>query len=277
MDVLVTGGNGTVGTAILDGLADRPEYSFTNVDIEESDDLPVESVVADIQYYDEIRPHFEGVDAVVHLAYVSNMRRKRHDEAVIWSRSHVANLQQCASVFRAAIDAGVERFVYASSNHAVGMYEDRFAPDIYEPEFDMRVDHTVPPQPDSMYGVMNVYGELLGRMAAEYHGTRVYAWRICNVAPPHTDTPRAYAERLIEEGADPDSEEYRQSVARKKAMWHSRRDVAHIVDCFLQDDTVEFDIFYGVSDNDARWFDIEHAREVVGYDPADNGAEWDCP
>jgi len=255
MDVLITGGGGTVGTAILDGLADRP----------------------DARYYDEIRPQFEGIDAVVHLSYATNERRRRADETIIWSDAHVANLKQSVNVFRAAVDADVDSVVYASSNHAVGMYEDRHRPDLYDPEFDLTVDHTVQSQPDSMYGLMNVYGELLGRMAAEYHDTRVYAWRIANVADPDEDNPHDYAESLIEDGMDPDSEEYRESVARKKAVWHSRRDVAHIVDCFLRDDSVEFDVFYGVSDNDARWFDIEHAREVLGYDPNDNGAEWDVP
>lgn len=34
-------------------------------------------------------------------------------------------------------------------------------------------------------------------------------------------------------------------------------------------------MFYGVSDNDARWCDIEHARETVGYDPQDDAADWE--
>ncbi len=26
-----------------------------------------------------------------------------------------------------------------------------------------------------------------------------------------------------------------------------------------------------------RWVDLEHNREVLGYEPKDNGAEWDAP
>jgi hypothetical protein len=50
-----------------------------------------------------------------------------------------------------------------------------------------------------------------------------------------------------------------------------------MVDRCLQDDTVDFDIFYGVSDSDRRWFDIDHARDVLGYAPEDSSEEWDGP
>jgi len=62
-----------------------------------------------------------------------------------------------------------------------------------------------------------------------------------------------------------------------KSMWHSRRDLAHHIDCYLRDESVEFDIFHGVSDNHRPWFDLEHARATIGSDPADNGEEWDAP
>jgi hypothetical protein len=73
------------------------------------------------------------------------------------------------------------------------------------------------------------------------------------------------------------SETYRRQVARMKGMWQSRRDFAHMIDCCLRDSTVEFDIFHGVSDNDRRWFDIDHACEKIGYSPQDNGEEWEAP
>jgi len=58
-------------------------------------------------------------------------------------------------------------------------------------------------------------------------------------------------------------------------MMTSRRDFVQFVDCCLSDTTVDFDVFYTVSDNDSRWFDLTHSREVLGYQPEDNGAEWD--
>jgi hypothetical protein len=61
-----------------------------------------------------------------------------------------------------------------------------------------------------------------------------------------------------------------------KAMWLSRRDLAQLVDKCLKDKSVQFDIFYGVSKNDCRWFDICHASNVIGYKPKDNGENWFC-
>jgi hypothetical protein len=43
-------------------------------------------------------------------------------------------------------------------------------------------------------------------------------------------------------------------------MWHSRRDLAQLVDRCLRDESVAADVFYGVSDNATWWFDISHAR-----------------
>jgi hypothetical protein len=62
-----------------------------------------------------------------------------------------------------------------------------------------------------------------------------------------------------------------------KAMWQSRRDFAHQIQCCLDDDEVAYDVFNGVSDNDRRWFAIEHAREVIGYNPQDNAERFTEP
>jgi NAD+ dependent glucose-6-phosphate dehydrogenase len=35
------------------------------------------------------------------------------------------------------------------------------------------------------------------------------------------------------------------------------------------------DVSGEVSDNDRKYYSIERAREVLGYDPQDNSAEWD--
>ena len=71
MDVLITGAHGTVGTAITDHLGDDDRYDFTLLDIENrADATPHRTVVADVRDYEAIRPHFEGQDAVVHLALI---------------------------------------------------------------------------------------------------------------------------------------------------------------------------------------------------------------
>ena len=54
------------------------------------------------------------------------------------------------------------------------------------------------------------------------------------------------------------------------ATWLSHRDLAHLVDCCLTVEGVQFDIVYGVSGNTWRFWDIAHAQRVLGYTPQDN-------
>jgi nucleoside-diphosphate-sugar epimerase len=277
MDVLVTGGAGTIGTAITDQLGDREDYAFTSLDVTEHPDEEVQSVVADATDEAVVREHVAEADAVVHLARVHMDDGGPNDRAIAWSDEHLANLRLHATAYEAAVEADLDSFVYASSNHAVGMYEVEAAPEIYYGS-DFEVDHTVQPRPDSMYGVEKVYGEGLGRLAAETSDLSVYALRICAVRDPEYDHPYGDAQRGVDEGRfGPDSAAYDEQVARMHSMWQSRRDVAHMVERCLADDSVDFDVFYGVSDNSERWFDIDHARDVLGYDPRDTADEWDAP
>lgn len=272
MDVLITGSHGTVGTALTRHLAD--DHDFTLLDRRSVDDdhphADRETVVADVTDYEAIRPAFDGQDAVVHLAGYPRTDGT-FDEVLD------ANIVGTHNVLEAARDANVEHVVFASSNHVVGMVEVANEPDIYFGS-DIEVDHTAPIRPDSEYGSSKAAGEAFGRQYAENHGMNVYALRICSVRDPEYDHPFGDAERGVDEGRwERDSDDYRIQAARMKCMWQSRRDIAHMVDCCLQDESVRFDVFYGVSDNERRWFDIDHARERIGYRPRDSADDWDMP
>jgi nucleoside-diphosphate-sugar epimerase len=278
MNVLMTGAHGTVGTAVTDHLGEADRYDFTLLDVAEPpEDAPGEAVVADVRDYDAIRPHFDGQDAVVHLALVSGTGGPGSRE-LGWSDPLADNLEGINNVYEAAVDAGLDSVVFASSNHAVGMVEVRNAPEVYRDE-GIRAGHDEPHRPDSRYGLTKSYGEDLGRLAAEAHGVRSYALRIGAVRDPEYDHPYGDAERGVERGDwERGSDDYDEQVARMKGLWQSRRDLAQLVDCCLRDESVEWDHFYGVSANDRRWLDdLDRAREVIGYEPQDDGEEWDGP
>ncbi|WP_137284555.1 NAD-dependent epimerase/dehydratase family protein [Halorussus salinisoli] len=276
-NVLLTGPYGRCGTAIIDHLHDRDDYEFTYLNrSDRSEDHPYgryDTVVADIANYEAIRPAFDGQDAVVHLAAYPYTDGN-------WGDILRPNIIGMNNVLEAAREAEVETVVFGSSNHVVGRYELENAPDIYDANVDFTVDHTDPVRPDSYYGTSKAFGEDLGRYFVETHEypKRFYALRICSVRHEEYDHPYGDAEKAVETGEyERGTPEYREAVARMKAMWQSRRDFAHMVECCLEDTSVEFDVFYGVSDNERRWFDIDHAREVLGYDPRDDGGEWDSP
>ncbi|WP_049903763.1 NAD-dependent epimerase/dehydratase family protein [Halococcus agarilyticus] len=277
MNVLVTGAYGRCGTAIIDYLHGLSDYHFTFLN---RSDRPADhrygefdTYVADITNYEAIRPVFDGQDAVVHLAaypYVDGD----------WTDVFEPNVTGMYNVLEATREAEIESFVFGSTNHVQGMYEEEYAPELYQTDYPLRIDHTDPVRPDSFYGATKSFGEDLGRYYVESNEwpTRFYALRICSVLGDGSDTPYAPAEERVESGdLSRDSEEYQQLVMRMKAMWQSRRDFAHLIDCCLSDNDVTYGIFNGVSDNDRRWFSIQNVRNRLGYRPQDNGEECDRP
>ena len=207
--VLVTGAEGTIGTAVREHLGARYQLvSLTRTP------QPFESHVADIAELDTIRPAFEGVDAVVHLAASPAIETP-------WDDVLRNNLVGTYNVYEAARLAGCGRIVFASSNHAVGMYEVEGAPQIYEPDDDRLVDHRAEPRPDSLYGVSKLYGEALGRLYHDRHGLSVFNLRIGSVEPEDDPTLPSSNPLLDLDDAG--------RHARMRAVWLSRRDCTELI------------------------------------------------
>ncbi|QCC48044.1 NAD-dependent epimerase/dehydratase family protein [Halobellus limi] len=292
-NVLVTGPYGEAGEAILNHLAEKDRYEFTYLN--RSDHPDYETHVADIADYEAIRPAFDGQDAVIHLAAQS-------DAGADFEDIIEPNIVGTYNVLKAIEDAGVETLIYASSQRVMGLYEEDHAPELYEEDYPseydpLRLTHETLPKPDGYYGASKVFGEHICRTHARRDGApeQVYSLRISSVRTEEYDHPYGDAERGVDRGeehrVDEDevwdqsqtgswergSEEYEEMVKRLKASWTSQRDFAHLLECCLEDDDVTYDTFYAVSGNDARWFDIEHAQAVLGYEPRDNAAEWDSP
>jgi len=242
--VLLTGASGRVGQAILGGIAD--DYEWRLLDREPpADDDGYDYVVADVTDEDAVRDAMEGVGAVVHLA--GDPRPEAPWDSVLRN-----NIDGTQVVFEAAVDAGVEKVAFASSNHAVGHYETERKPDLYRVGDDFRLDGTELPRPSNLYGVSKAAGEVLGRYYHDEHDLSVVCVRIGNLTKGHP--PIDYE--------------------RGQAMWLSYRDCAHLFDRCLQAD-YDYEIVYGISDNDRKYYSLERAKEVLGYDPQDNSAEYD--
>ena len=164
MRVVVVGASGNVGTSLLRSLEAEPAVDSV---IGLCRRLPatrfpkVEWQPADITRT-PLRPHFDGADAVVHLAWQIQPSRDR-------AQVRAANVDGSARVFRAAAESGVPALVYASS---VGAY----APG---PK-DRRVDESWPTTgiPTSFYSVHKAEVErLLDRVESEHPGMRVVRLR----------------------------------------------------------------------------------------------------
>ncbi|GAB7021191.1 NAD-dependent epimerase/dehydratase family protein [Halostagnicola bangensis] len=288
-NVLITGPHGEAGQALRKHLFEKDQYEFTLLDL--NDHPEYETHVADVSEYDEIRPAFDGQDAVIHLAAQS-------DAGASFEGVIEPNVVGTYNVIKAAEDAGVEKVIFASSQRVMGLYEDDNSPELYEEDHPLLLDHESLPKPDGYYGATKMFGEHIGRVHARNDSppSQFFSIRISSVRPDPYDHPYGDAERGVqrgtEDGVDPEdgawdpsqagswergSDEYEEMVNRLKCTWTSQRDFAHLIECCLENETVTYDTFYAVSDNAGSWFDVEHAKEVLDYEPQDDGSEWESP
>lgn len=123
--VLVTGGAGYVGSWLVPQLLEAG-YRVTVYDILffGKEFLPLNHpkltvIEGDIRDTDNLRRAFQGVDAVISLACISNDASFELDEALSTS----INLDAFEPMVKAAKAAGVRRFIYASSSSVYGVSE----------------------------------------------------------------------------------------------------------------------------------------------------------
>jgi nucleoside-diphosphate-sugar epimerase len=265
--ILITGAFGRVGLA----LKDLPgEKVLMDLRVPPSYAGPNRAVQGKVQDRAAVRDAMQGCDAIVHLAASPAVDSS-------WDEVLQNNILATEVLLESAKELGVERVVFASSNHAVGMVEIENAPRIYEEGHGILVTKESETRPDSLYGVSKVFGENLGRYYAENGGPRFYGLRIGALSGEGYDHPYSDAELAVERGeCERGDATYKLKVRRHKAIWLSRRDLAQLVALCLEYNGPAFDIFYGVSDNPARWLDIDYARKQLGYQPQDSSAHWNA-
>ena len=227
--ILLTGAAGGIGTFLRTELKDKYILRL-------SDRAPIENLSdgetfmkADLTDFNAIRELVQGVDGILHFGGCAGESD--------WQTILDANIVGMRNIYEAALEAGVKRVVWASSNHAVGFYRR-----------DQTIDHTVYPKPDSRYGVSKVFGEAMGSLYAEKYGLEVVNLRIGNVATEPVDK-------------------------RRLAIWISPRDLAQLCSIALEHSDISFEIFYGTSDNARSWYDNSNA-ERYGYKPQDRSEDY---
>ena len=227
--VLITGAAGAIGTALRAGLRGRWRH-LRLTDVRPVQDLAdnEEFAAADIADRSAIESMMRGVRAVVHLAGIAGPYSLEDLFRV--------NARGQFDVFEAARLAGVERIVFASSNHAFGCYpiSETVSPDL-------------PPRPDSLYGVFKVWGETMLRYYYDRHGMRSVSLRIGTFRPQPIDQ-------------------------RSLATWLSPADAAHLVDVALRHPDPGCMVVNGYSSN-TRLKTVDPNWAVLGYTPSDNAED----
>jgi nucleoside-diphosphate-sugar epimerase len=131
--ILVTGGAGYVGSALVPELL-KHGYHVKVVDLfwyghdvfEDANNHPeLERIDLNIRDSAKLKQALKGVDAVIHLACISNDPSFEMDPGLGKS----INYDAFAGLLQGSIDQGVKRFIYASSSSIYGVKED---PDVRE-------------------------------------------------------------------------------------------------------------------------------------------------
>lgn len=246
--IAITGSAGTIGRYLTSDL--RLDHDVIGIDLHDAD------AIADVRDLGELERTFAGCETVVHLAGVVAVEAS-------WDDVYGPNMQGTYNAFEAARRAGVKRVIFASSNHAVGMYEVDNVPHVYEPNFGTVLTAETPYRPDSLYGVWKAFGEALGRYYSDVFGLQVTCVRIGSITT--ADDPR-HPSVANSSGWLPLTDA--QKFARYAATWMSQRDFARLIRAILARD-VAFAIVYGVGDNATRFWDLEAGRALFAFWPKD--------
>ena len=159
--VLVTGGAGTIGAAVVRRLLADPAYEVRVSDQRLAPQWMREGCevhTGDLRVLEEARAATKGCSQVIHLAAIVGGIANFHK--LPYTLTEVNNGLYNA-VFRAALDADVERFVYVSSSMVFERAEVYPTTEEYLPRC---------PVPESAYGFSKLTGEVYCRAAHEEHG-----------------------------------------------------------------------------------------------------------
>jgi uronate dehydrogenase len=229
--VLVTGAAGSIGRVVTVGLADRG-HTVVGLDrIPQPDGGEGGWYTVDCTDPDAVAAVFEeeSFDAVVHLA--------GHPGEASLPESLTSHVVTTAALLDAMVEHDVRRFVYASSNHAVGRTPRRELVGI-----DTR------PRPDTFYGVGKVAAEALMSLYVDRYGIDAVACRI-----------GSFLERP--------------ETVRNLSTWLSHDDCVRMVDAAITATAPGFAVLYGISANTRAWWDLEPGR-ALGYEPLDDAEEF---
>jgi nucleoside-diphosphate-sugar epimerase len=242
---VITGAAGLLGTLLSRGLDGR--YEVEGIDRARGGGRHVRR--ANMARPGAADRLFQGADAVVDLAGLPGMDTPWRD---VWKN----NLPATMNALEAARRAGVRRFVFASSNHVTGMYE-REPPysrivagdrDGLDPAATPLIAPSWPIRPDGPYALGKAFGEAAARHYADAFGLSAICLRIGTVnAEDRPLRPRHFATLL------------------------THADLLRLVESALEaPDDLRFGVYYGVSRNTWRIWDLAGAREELGYEPADD-------
>jgi len=231
LNVLLTGACGRIGKTFFETSKDR--YRFTLTDRVAPDFAPGEHrfVSADLSDKSSLAALLDGIDVIVHLSGIPHASAA-FDELL------PNNILATTYLFEAAVAAGVNRLVFASSAQTIEGYP-----------ADRQITPGMQVMPANLYGVSKCYGEALCSYYAAKTSLSTIALRI---------------------GAFEFPETHDLNNARDLSAWLSPRDAVHLLQRSVEAEGVKHLIAHGISNNRFKRLDLSETTRVLGYQPVDD-------
>lgn len=177
---LVTGGAGFIGSHLVDALIKKgfDVVVIDNLSTGKKENIHPRAIFheLDIRDLDKIKPIFNGIDYVFHLA-----ARPRVPYSIEFPyESHTNNALGTLNVLLAARDAGVKKVIYSSSS---SVYGDQKALPFHE---------DMVPDPKSPYALHKLIGEKYCKFFYEFYGLPTVSLRYFNVYGPRISFEGSY-------------------------------------------------------------------------------------
>jgi len=178
MQVVVTGGSGKLGRAVIDELIAHG-YEVANVDVAPPREQRSSFTRIDltdfgqmVEAFSRIDSRYDHVDAVVHLAAIPGPGNAAN------AATFANNVVGTYNVFAAARAAGIRNVVWASSETVLGLPFD-------EPPPYLPVDEDVPWRPETTYSLGKVLDEEMARQFCRWDPElKMIGLRFSNVMEP---------------------------------------------------------------------------------------------
>lgn len=246
--VTIVGGSGTVGRILIRGLSDEG-YDLTVMDVKKpEEELPARFIQADARNDEEtVKAIPEDTDVLINLLAVKptgNLLDKHEFENMtdIFFKATYTMLM-------AAVQRGVSKVIFASSNHVTDVYEQNGVSLLKRP-----IQTEDYPLSKSLYGLLKLASENLGYLFSH-----------------HSGVPVSVINLRIGTAVENEKEALLTKPRTKKTLL-SKKDLVGIFKSAIEADKT-YGTHYAVSDNPDRPWSITSAIRELGYEPKVNSAD----
>lgn len=284
LKVVVVGAAGFLAGRILPEFRNRYDLTLLDVRVANNEGDPIEGIqIADLVNADrgKYRHHFRGADVVVHCGAArtrppDDLPQPPEDgfEDIRFQKrvkirtdfdfeQQMLNIRMAYNIYQTCVEENVRRVVMLSSNHAADFYEHL----IWDGKMEV-VGPEMLPLSDNYYGWAKGAYESLGFLFASGERTKQKSLEVIQL---RIGGPR-------EDDADHFTAEEPEMMHRQLGSYISARDQVQLMvksvetEDIRNEDGVPFQVFYGISNNTHRFWDLSNARRVIGYDPQDDSA-----